>query len=27
MINMETSRAGQFRIPEEFMKKVTRKVH
>jgi len=27
MINMETSRAGRFRIPEEFMKKVTRKVH
>ena len=27
MINMETARAGQFRIPEEFMKKVTRKVH
>ena len=27
MINMETARAGQFRIPEEFMKKVARKVH
>lgn len=27
MINMETARAGRFRIPEEFMKKVDRKVH
>ena len=27
MINMETARTGQFRIPEGFMKKVTRKVH
>jgi ABC-type uncharacterized transport system substrate-binding protein len=27
MINMQTARAGQFRIPEEFMKKVHRKVH
>lgn len=27
MINMETARAGRFRVPEEFMKKVTRKVH
>jgi putative ABC transport system substrate-binding protein len=27
MINMETARAGKFLIPEEFMKKVTRKVH
>ena len=26
MINMETARAGRFRIPEEFMKKVSRKV-
>ena len=27
MINMETARAGQFRIPEEFMKKIHKKVH
>lgn len=27
MINLETARAGRFRIPDEFMKKVTRKVH
>jgi len=27
MMNMETARAGHFRIPEEFMKKVARKVH
>lgn len=26
MINLETARAGRFRVPEEFMKKVTRKV-
>ena len=27
MINMKTARAGRFRIPEEFMKKVTRIVN
>ena len=27
MINMKTASAGRFRIPEEFMKKVARKVH
>ena len=27
MMNMETARTGRFRIPEDFMKKVTREVH